>query len=575
MHGGDRIARVLADEGVKTIFTLCGGHISPVLTGARQAGIRVIDTRHEATAVFAADATSRLTGIPGVAAVTAGPGVTNSLTALRNAKMAHFPLVLIGGATAGPLRGRGALQDIDQLELIRSHVKWYARARRVRELEPLLRTAFAQAQDGLPGPVFLECGIDLLYEESLVREWYGKKLRAAPRSLGERALQWYLRRYLDRAFEPSPAVSSKRSFDSMRSAERDIDRVRSLIRKSKRPVLLIGSQAMRPPSGNESLRTSIERIGVPVWLSGMTRGLLGADHPLQMRHRRRDALRESDLVILAGVPCDFRLDYGSHLPPGETVVSINRSRRELKLNRRPSLAIQADPGDLLVRLGDTITATDAWEGWIDDLRERDRTRDQEIASMAAGPVDDGINPIRLLGEVDRSLTDASIIVADGGDFVATASYVLRPRRPLGWLDPGPFGTLGVGAGFALASALADPGSEVWLIWGDGSAGFGLIEIDTFVRHGIPLIALIGNDACWTQIAREQVEILEDDTGCVLRSSDYHLVCEALGGKGLDLAAEKEVASTVARARELASRGLPVVINARIGATEFRKGSISM
>ncbi|MDX1584486.1 MAG: thiamine pyrophosphate-dependent enzyme, partial [Thermoanaerobaculia bacterium] len=155
------------------------------------------------------------------------------------------------------------------------------------------------------------------------------------------------------------------------------------------------------------------------------------------------------------------------------------------------------------------------------------------------------------------------------------SYVLRPRGPLSWLDPGPFGTLGVGAGFALASSLARPDSEVWLIWGDGSAGFGLLEIDTFVRHGIPVIAVIGNDACWTQIAREQVEILDDDVGCVLRSSDYHLVAEALGGEGLDLANPKDIGSTIDRARKIASAGKPVVINARIGETEFRKGSISM
>ncbi|MGZ5432562.1 MAG: thiamine pyrophosphate-binding protein, partial [Thermoanaerobaculia bacterium] len=202
MNGGAIVVEVLVRHGVRSLFTLCGGHISPILTAAHARGIRVIDTRHEATAVFAADAGSRLTGIPGVAAVTAGPGVTNTLTALTNARMAQSPLVLLGGAAAGVLKGRGALQDIDQIALLRRQVKWCARATRVRDIAPLLTTAFARAREGVPGPVFLELPIDLLYDEALVREWFG-------RSGGSRLVQWYLQRYLRRLFTgpvrlPSP-----------------------------------------------------------------------------------------------------------------------------------------------------------------------------------------------------------------------------------------------------------------------------------------------------------------------------------------------------------------------------------
>ena len=408
MHGGDRIARVLAHEGVRSLFTLCGGHISPILSGARSAGIRVVDTRHEATAVFAADATSRLTGVPGVAAVTAGPGVTNALTALRNASMAHSPLVLLGGATAGPLRGRGSLQDIDQLALIRPHVKWSARAKRVKDLEPMLRTAFAIARDGLPGAVFLECGVDLLYDEDLVREWFGKKIERKPRTLGERATQWYLRWYLDRTFQSPDEMPPAKSFDEMVASDKEASRVANRLRAAERPVLVIGSQAVHASSADAAAK-ALDRIGAPVWLSGMARGLLGAGHPLHMRHRRRQALREADLVLLAGVPCDFRLDYGAHIPQRAELISINRSKRELTMNRKPSIAIHADPGDLLTRVGDGLSGS-TWQPWVEALRERDAGRDREIEKMSREETE-GINPIRLLTEIDRSLgRDQQIIL---------------------------------------------------------------------------------------------------------------------------------------------------------------------
>ena len=200
MDGGAAVARVLQDHGVPFVFTLCGGHISPILIGCKKVGIRVVDVRHEVNTVFAADAVARLTGIPGVAAVTAGPGVTNTITAIKNAQLAQSPVVLLGGATATVLKGRGSLQDIDQMSLIRPHVKWAASASRVTEIVPLLHRAFATAVSGVPGPVFVELPLDLLFPESIVREWYQAKTDAKPRNMTERGIQWYLRRHLNRQF---------------------------------------------------------------------------------------------------------------------------------------------------------------------------------------------------------------------------------------------------------------------------------------------------------------------------------------------------------------------------------------
>ncbi len=577
MNGGDIIGRVLQAHGVRFLFTLCGGHISPILVGCKHAGIRVVDTRHEATAVFAADAVARLSGIPGVAAVTAGPGVTNTLTAVQNARLAQSPVVLLGGATATVLRRRGALQDIDQLALIRSSVKWAASARRVRDLEPLLREALRKAAEGTPGPVFLECPVDLLYDESLVRQWYGAK--SEPRAgagLAEHALARYLRWHLDRQFAgvKAPAAASEAAPPAPPQAAA-VEAAAKRLAAAEKPVMVIGSQALLEVNAVAALREAVERLGVPVFLSGMARGLLGAGHRLQLRHKRREALREADLVILAGVPCDFRLDYGAHIRRGTCLIAANRSPRDLTLNRRPQVAAGGDAGAFLRALAEARPAApESWNAWLTLLREREQARDAQIAADAAA-AGEGVNPLRLCRDIDALLPDDSLVVADGGDFVATASYILRPRGPLRWLDPGVFGTLGVGAGFVLGAKLCRPQAEVWALFGDGALGYSLMEFDTFVRHGIPLVAVVGNDACWSQIAREQVDVLKDDVGCPLRPSDYHLAAAGLGAKGLLIRSPGEIVAVLNLARQQAQAGHPVLVNALLGRTDFRKGSVSM
>ncbi len=573
MNGGRIIADVLKAQGVTFLYTLVGGHISPILVAAQQQGIRVVDVRHEATAVFAADATARLTGIPGVAAVTAGPGVTNTLTALKNAQMAQSPVVLLGGAAPTALRGRGALQDMDQMALLRSVVKWSAAARRVRDLAPVLHTAFEQAQSGVPGPVFVECPIDLLYAEPMVRRLYGAQ--RGGRSLAGRLLQAYLRWHVNRLFAGVPAnpVQALRPISPALPAAEQVAAAAAALQKARRPLILIGSQALRTPNQAADLAQALTAIAAPVYLSGMARGLLGRDHALHLRHKRREALKEADLVLLAGVPCDFRLDYGNQISRRARFISVNLSRDELTRNRRPAIGIQADPAAFLRQLAAHALPGERWAPWLAQLQARDQARNAEIAGQAQAP-SASINPLHLCREINAALGPESIIVADGGDFVATASYIVQPPGPLTWLDPGPFGTLGVGAGFALAAKLCRPAAEVWLLYGDGAAGFSLMEFDTLVRHRAPVIAVIGNDGGWTQIAREQVEMLHSDVATVLAQSDYHRVVEGLGAVGLRLDDPELAAETLAQARQVAATR-PVLVNALLGKTDFRKGSISM
>lgn len=574
MHGGDHIAEVLKAQEVRFIFTLCGGHISPILVGCKQRGIRVIDVRHEATAVFAADAVSRLTGTPGVAAVTAGPGATNTITAVKNAQMAQSALVLLGGATATALKGRGALQDIDQMALFKPHVKWARSAKRVRELVPLLEEAFRVAQSGVPGPVFLECPVDLLYDEALVREWYG--LKTGGKSVADKLIKLYLKRHANDLFKgaESSILSVSAKPDVPRPAAGLVRKVADKLVRAERPLLLVGSQALIQAGQVEKLAKAVQRLGIPVYLSGMARGLLGKGHALQMRHKRRQALKEADLVILAGVPCDFRLDYGRHIRRKSFLIAANRSKAEMRKNRRPNLAIHSDAAAFLIELAKASEQDHKRPEWQQTLRSRDESRVEEIRKQA-GEATKLINPMHLCSRLEQRLPQESILVADGGDFVATASYIVSPRAPLCWLDPGVFGTLGVGAGFALGAKLCRPENEVWILYGDGSVGYSLMEFDTFVRHGIAIIGVVGNDAGWTQIAREQVEVLKDDVATVLDHSNYHLAAEALGACGLLVREDSDVDSALAQARALAQEGSPVLINALLGKTDFRKGSISM
>jgi len=575
-HGGDRIAAALAAHGVRFLFTLCGGHIAPILVAAKARGIRIVDVRDEATAVFAADAVARLTGRPGVAAVTAGPGVTNALTALENARLAQSPLLLIGGAAPTALQGRGALQDIDQGPVVAPFVKWAKRVRKVRDLAPAIAEALAKAREGVPGPVFVECPVDLLYDKTTIREWYADAAGKGT-SIADRLMRLYLRRHAARLFAEAPQTPppAPRAIVAPAATEAQLEAAATRLAAAERPLVVVGSQALVGAEDPSRLAEALTRLGAPVYLSGMARGLLGRSHPLQRLHQRRQALREADCVLLAGAPCDFRLDYGRHVRRSADLIAANRSAREARLNRRPDVAAIGDAGDFLVRLAARVQGlAERRADWLATLRARDEAREREIAARAKA-AGEFVNPIALLRAIDAVAADDATFVADGGDFVATASYALRPRRPRGWLDPGVFGTLGVGAGFALAAALERPGAETWILFGDGACGWSLTEFDTFARHGIPVIAVVGNDAGWTQIAREQVKMLGDDVGVTLARAAYHEVATAFGAEGILVKRDAEIADGLARARAAARAGRPALVNVWLDRSDFRDGSISM
>ena len=385
--GGAIIAKVLASRGVKHLFTLCGGHISPILVGAEANDIRVVDVRDEVSAVFAADAVARMTGIPGIAAVTAGPGVTNTITAVKNAQLAQSPIVIFGGAAATLLKGRGSLQDIDQISLLQPITKWAVSIKKVNSIQPIVEKALDLAQEGVPGPVFIEAPIDLLYAEDTVREMFMKEAGGG-KSLGSKALELYLRGHLYRQFNQPhvsivpPIRESLPPKPGNKSAH--VAKVASLLRKAERPALVVGSQALASCKNPYPIAEAIRVLGVPTWLGGMARGLLGRYSDIQFRHKRSAALKEADLVIVAGFPFDFRLGYGRSISSGATLVAANLSSSEMRKNRRPEIPVHMHSGDFLVELANAVGGgLGPWSDWFDTLRARELQRDEEISALDA------------------------------------------------------------------------------------------------------------------------------------------------------------------------------------------------
>lgn len=587
-HGGELVARVFKSHGVENIFTLPGGHVSPIAVASDKLNIKVVDVRHEATAVFAADASARISGIPGVAVVTAGPGLTNTVTAIKNAQMAESPVVVIAGAAATLLKGRGSLQDIDQISLLKTATKKCFTVDCIRDITPTLREAFRVSQVDTPGPVLVELPIDVLYPYHIISEQFANMSPAkGKQSLKTKIVNAYTKYALDHIFADA---WKEQEFDPMPVTIKPpdsgkVNQVADLLKKAKRPLIILGSQATLKPFGPKLVAENIKKLGIPVYLNGAARGLLGPDYDFQFRHSRKDAIKEADCVILLGAICDFRLSYGRLFKRGTKVISVNRSASAAKLNAgifwSPEVAIESDVGRFVDDLTKVLNGSQVQvdKEWLETLKKRDDDRDKSIEKMALESTDKYLNPLKLLLKLKKTFEkDDTVLVADGGDFVGSASYIMKPFGPMRWLDPGPYGTLGCGAGFALAAKLANPERKVVAIMGDGAFGYAIPELDTFVRHNIPVYWIIGNDACWTQIAREQVPMLGSPISCELAYTDYHKVADGFGAKGFIMKDDTDLdeLNKLQEAKDKHDNDkATVVVNAYIGKTKFRDGSISV
>ena len=570
-HIGLDIGSFFKQKNITSVFTLCGGHISPILVGCEKENINIIQVRDEVSAVFAADAVSRLTDSVGVAIVTAGPGVTNTITAIKNAQMAQSPVLLIGGAAATLLKGRGSLQDIDQISLLKTYVKSAVSVKKTRDVIPTLANALNIATSGVPGPVFVELPIDLLYPEEDIRKEFINQL---PKSgyFGKIA-HWYVERHLNDLFSSKKSSVKVKPVKEFKLDQRKIDKAALAIVKAKKPVFHLGNKVTQKKEFLPMCLKSIDKLSVPTFTSGMARGCFGSSDKYFFRHNRKHALKNADVVVTLGIPLDFRLGYGFSINKDATLIAVNKSKEDLNKNRKPDIGIHADPSRIMHEIGKIINPPSCKE-WIKELTGLEEKRETEILQFSKYETD-FVNPVHLCKTIDKFIDEESILVADGGDFVGTASYTIRPRSPLGWLDPGPFGTLGVGGGFAIGAKSSFPKKEVWVFYGDGASAYSLAEFDTLCRHKLPVIAIIGNDASWQQIAREQKQMLGSNIGTELTFNAYEKVVEGYGGKGYYVENHDTLDETLKRAKEDAKLGYPVLVNIKISKSDFRKGSISV
>ncbi|MFQ5665290.1 MAG: thiamine pyrophosphate-binding protein [Candidatus Binatia bacterium] len=546
IHGGRVVAKALKAEDVPYLFTLCGGHVMPIYDGCIDEGIRVVDVRHEQTAAHAADGWARVTGRPGVAVVTAGPGLTDAVTGVASAYRAGIPMLIFGGQGPRPFADMGSLQDMNHVELMRPITKWAASVPEGQRLAEYVSMAFRQATTGVPGPVYLEMPIDQLfntYEEERLQ--FPTHYRTEAGVAGDP-------RYVERAFE--------------------------LLQRAQRPVALVGSQ-LRWSKRREAYPTFVETFQMPIYVNGLGRGSLPPDHPYFFSQTRKDALKQADVVLIFGTPLDFRLGYGreSHFNPSAAVIQVDLDGAEIGRNRPIDVGIVGDTGLVMAQL----TALATSEGlsatlvkpWLDGMRQREeqkRARMRQEMESDAVP----INPLRACKEIADALGADAIVVGDGGDFVATAASILRIHEQGHWLDPGPLGTLGVGPGYAMAAKLAKPSSPVVIIYGDGSFGLHGLEFEAMVRQKINVVGVIGNDAAWQQIRRGQVQLYGQERAVATRLSftHYERVVEAVGGHGEYVERPEEIRPAFERAL---GAGKPALVNIKLGTSEFRKDAISI
>jgi acetolactate synthase-1/2/3 large subunit len=439
IHGGKVVARALRAENVPFVFTLCGGHVMSIYDGCLDEGIRVIDVRHEQTAGHAADGWARVTGQPGVAIVTAGPGLTDAVTAVASAHRANVPMIIIGGQGPRVFVDMGSLQDMNHVELMRPITKWAVSVPTAKRLGEYVATAFRKATTNVPGPVFLEMPLDLLFEQ------------------------------VDEAEAVFP--TQYRTEAGMAGDPRAVERAFALLQAAERPMAIVGSQYWWSRR-REAYPRFVDTFGMPVYVNGAARGSLPPGHPYFFQQTRKEALKGADVVIIFGTPLDFRLGYGreSHINPKAKLIQVDLDGSELGRNRACEIGIIGDTGVVMSQLTELAEAhryqRAVTQSWVKGLREREDDKWEKMQPSMHSDAEP-IDPLRACREIDAVVDEDTIIVGDGGDFVGTAAYTVKPRKPGQWLDPGPLGTLGVGPGYAIAAKLARPKSKVIILYGDG------------------------------------------------------------------------------------------------------------
>ena len=530
-HGGAHAVAAARRHGAQTMFTLSGGHVFPLYDGAVKADppMRIVDVRHEQTAVFAAEGTARLTRAPGFAVLTAGPGVTNGVSAMTTAHFNASPLVVLGGRAPDSRWGRGSLQEIDHPALLQAITKRAWTEHETARVGPAVDEAFRIAAAPHRGPVFVDASLEALFGSAPAAPGPAGSGEAAGHRAGER---------------PDPAA---------------VTAIAKLLAQARRPALVLGSDVWLD-GAHEAARPAAEELRLPVIANGQGRGILPAGHDLLVSRARPVALGEADLVIVAGTPLDFRLGYGEfggkNAAPPANVVHVADAPEQLARHRELTAAAAGD----LTAFFTELAGSGARHREADWLARLQAARDQAMAADAPLLASDAepIHPLRVYGELARQLDADAVVIGDGGDFVSYAGKYIEPRRPGGWLDPGPYGCLGTGPGYAIAARVARPAAQVVLLLGDGAAGFSLMDADTLVRHRLPVVMICGNNGIWGLEKYPMRALYGYDVAADLQPQcRYDQVVAALGGAGELVTRPADIAPALRRAFD---SGVPYLVN---------------
>jgi acetolactate synthase I/II/III large subunit len=536
-HGGDLALAVARSYGVEAMFTLSGAHVFPLYDAAvggkdRPAPppVRLVDVRHEATAVFAAEAVGKLTRTPGLAAVTAGPGVTNAVSAVTQAFQAGSPLVLLGGRAPTQRWGSGSLQELDHPPLLDPVTKLARTVSSVTDLVSTVHEAFRTAGTPHRGPAFVDVSMDQLYSRTTAQ--IPAAVDASAAAAGE--------------VDPEP-----------------LSEIALLLAEAQRPVLVLGSDVWLDRAEAAAVEL-VEALGIPVVTNGMGRGVLPPKHRLSVAKARSVAFGRCDLAIVVGTPLDFRLGYGAFggrdgAPPAKVVHLADTAEQVAS-----HVSLAAASGGNLTRLlsgfadaWDQVLRRPDWSSWLADLQAGVHTaemRDADLLRSSADP----IHPARIYGELLPLLADDAVIVGDGGDFVSFAGRYVEPGLPGRWLDPGPFGCLGAGLGAAMAARIVHPSAQVVALLGDGAAGMSLLDVDTLVRHGLPVVMVVGNNGCWGLEKHPMRMLYGYDVATDLQpATPYDTIVSALGGAGETVREAKDIGPALRRAFD---SGVPYLVN---------------
>jgi acetolactate synthase-1/2/3 large subunit len=536
VHGGELVARSLKQQGVSTIYTLCGGHIAPIYEGCANNGITILDFRHEQAAAHAADAHARLTRNVGVCVVTAGPGVTDAVTGVANAYQARSPLLLIGGAAPLQTKGMGALQEMPQVEMFKTFTKASFTITQTADIPQALHEAYRLMLSGRPGPVFVELPFDVLFNTV-----------DAPEALPPR-------------FVPAPTAPPLPALQQMFE----------LLRRAQRPVLIAGTQVYWDDA-SAALRELTDATAMPVYTNGGGRGTLPMTHPNCFKASRGQALKQADVVVMIGTPLDFRLKYGQGWSRDAKLIQIDHDEAELNHNRQADVAISANARLVLEALAEGLQGV-RYDDWRDQCAELERPFEEQQAEwMQLSDVP--INHFRMGGAINAFVDENTILIGDGGDIVSACAKVINLTVPGQWLDPGPLGCLGVGAPFAIAAKHLFPHKRVLIINGDGAFGLNGFEFDTAVRFNLPIVSIVGNDAGWGQIRLPIQNMMGADrafaTGLAL--TRYDRVVEALGGYGEFVEQPDDILPALERAF---ASGKPACVNVVIDPLGLQKTGAS-